>query len=207
MKSFLILFLSSLVFAKPVPPEILKKFQTSWDETKKYSAAFKQTVTSKTLGSKEESEGSLDVVKPGKLRWNSNSDMSSQILNGKKFMSLRLNARKKTRSVEIYKDVSAMVDMKALDFLADGVQFAKVYKLELLSQTPEIIKLKLTPKEKRPEFYIAEIDKKSYVLSSLTTETPDSTVKMVFTGIQVNPQIDEKIFEYEPNPTDVVTQH
>ncbi len=206
MKTLILFLLPLVLFAKPAPKETINKFQESWDKTKKYSAAFKQTVTSKSMGTKEESEGTLNVIKPGKLRWNSNTDMSSQILNGNTFTSLRLNQRKKTRTVDIYKDISKIVDMKALGFLAGNVKFEQVYKIELLSQTPEIINLKLSPKEKKDEYYIAEIAKKSYVLSGLTTETPDSTVKMSFSGVEINPVIDEKIFEYEASPNDIVNK-
>lgn len=206
MKTLLFLLFSAVLFAKPAPKETIKKFQDSWDKTKKYSAQFKQTVTSKSLGTKEESEGTLFVVKPGKLRWNSNTDMSSQILNGSTFTSIRFNQRKKNRTVDIYKDISKMVDMRALGFLAGDAKFGEVYMIEQTGQTSEIIKLKLIPKEKKGEYYIAEIQKKSYVLTGLTTETPDSTVQMSFSGVEINPVIEDKVFEYEASPNDIVNK-
>lgn len=207
---------SALVFAAPSNPhldDILTKVQKAWDETASYQCQFVQQVTSKALGTKDDSEGVISVLKPNRLRWEVPGDGSVQILNGKKFTSLRKNRRRGTTTVDIYQDASKSVDTKALQFLSGHVRFRELYEITLLSETDKKVELKFTPKGDASESYIAEIDKASYFLVSLTTESLESTVRTEFRcpsnlrDSKANPKLEQSLFEYKPGSKDVIHTH
>ena len=187
------------------PPTLIDQFQKTWDETASYQATFKQTVESKQIGTKEESTGTIFVQKPGKLRWDCETDGSIQILNGKKLISIQVNRRRKTRAVDIYQDISKAVDTKAIQFLAGKAKFQETYKIDSIGNPSTSSSLKLTPKGGDGlETYLAEIDKKSYFLRSLTTESADTRVRMEFSDVKANVVLEASLFDYAPDPKDVV---
>lgn len=204
---FCILFcnFTTAIYAATDVTALLTSFQKTWDETKTYQASFKQTVESKQMGTKDESTGILYVEKPSKLRWESGTDGSVQILNGNQLTSIQINKRRSTKTVNILKDVSKTVDSKALSFLAGKAKFADLYNSKLLKENDKVASLKLTPQKGAPgESYVAEIDKKGYFLVSLTTEAPDSKVVMEFSEIKPNLKLDGKLFEYKADPKDII---
>ena len=114
---------------------------------------------------------------------------------------------RKTTVVDIYKDVSKSIDLKSLAFLAGNALFKETYTSVLGAEGPETIELKLISKATPSESYLAEIDKKSYFLRALTTETADSKVRIDFLKTEINIQIGESLFEYRPKPKDVVHEN
>ena len=184
---------------------LLQKFQGTWDGTKSYQATFHQTVKAKQMGTEDKSEGVIYVQKPDQLRWESATDNSIQILSHNTLTSIQINAKRGTRTVNILKNVNKTVDSKALSFLAGRAKFSDLYRAKLVSETPKVARLKLTPiKGKAEETYIAEINKESYFLTSLTTEAPDSIVIMEFADIKPNLKLDETLFEFKPEAKDVI---
>lgn len=184
--------------------QIIENLQKTWDATKSYETSFKQSVSSKRMGTKDESAGTLSVIKPDKLRWESTTDGSIQIMNGKKLVLIQENRRRKNRVVDMYQDLSKAVDTRPLRFLAGKAKFKDVYNIRLVSQNGTMAELKLVPKEDASETLIAEIDKNSYFLRSLTTDSVDSKVRIDFSGIKTNVTLDDAQFEYKPKQKDVV---
>jgi outer membrane lipoprotein-sorting protein len=184
--------------------DILDKMQEAWDGRNSYQSAFKQTVLSKEIGTTDESTGTVYVVKPNKLRWESQNGSSIQILNGKKLIVMQENKRRGNRVVDIWADSTTAVNAKSLNFLAGKMRFKDLYRGELVSETPEKIQLRLISKGDPAETYVAEIDKASYVLRSLITETNDSRITLEFSDTKTNAVIDDKQFEYQPDSKDVV---
>jgi len=205
---FSLLFLVTLSgWAKTPLTEVLDKLQSSWDKTLNYKAQFKQTVYSTQMHTKEETEGTIFVSKPGKIRWEIPAQKTVQILNGKKMIQTKENRRRKTTVVDIYKDVSQSVDLKSLSFLCGNASFKEIYQSVLGPEDAEKIELKFTPKTPSNESYLAEIDKKSYFLRALTTVTADSKVRIEFFNTETNTNSDPSLFEYQPKPKDIVHEN
>ncbi len=205
---FLICFFTSInVFATTPITAVIDSLQTHWNQTQNYKAEFKQVVYSKKLHTKDETIGTIFVLKPGKIRWEVPSQKTVQILNGNRLIYLKENRRRKTTVVDIYKDVSKSIDLKSLAFLAGNALFKETYTSVLGAEGPETIELKLISKAAPSESYLAEIDKKSYFLRALTTETADSKVRIDFLKTEINIQIGESLFEYRPKPKDVVHEN
>lgn len=184
-------------------PQISKQIELSWGKTHSYSVKFKQTVNSKRLGTTDTTTGTLSVKKPGKLRWEG-SDGVTQIINGKKVIVFKRNQRRKSRVVDLYENGVAQVDMKALSFLSEGGEFVKNYNVLLLESNPKRARLKLDSKVPDSEGYIAEIDKSGYFLAALNIESPEARVRIDFSDRVVNPGLVDSLFEYVPEPNDVV---
>jgi len=204
--SMTILILKSLIlaaFATPVS-DTVAKLQKSWDDAKTYQAQFTQVVNSKHLGTKDENKGTISVAKPDRLRWESQTEGNTQILNGKKLVNLQENKRRKTRTVDIYNDIKKRVGGTALNFLAGKAKFNDLYTIKIISEKPKVVELKLTPKKEGEEPMIVEVNKATYLLTSLTTESAESKVRIEFSNIKTNVKLDDQLFEFKPLPTDVV---
>jgi len=185
--------------------EALDKLQKTWDATRSYQTQFKQKVTSKLSKSTDVVEGTLSVMKPGKLRWEEVGTGNLQILNGKEVYLIQPNPIRKSRTVDIYTDVNKMLAQRALSFLTGEGKFETFYNVSLVTQAKDQLSLKFIPKDtKAQETLVAEIDKNSYFLRSLSSETVDSKVQLEFSTIRMNVALDETLFSYVPEPNDVV---
>jgi len=202
-----LLFTQALFAAAPPKPSaasLVDGFQKAWDAAKTYEAKFKQKVTAKHLGTEDESEGTVSVSKPNRLRWVSLTDNSTQILNGNKLTNIRENKRRQTTEVDIYANAGKAVDSKLLKFLSGKAKFKALYQYEVTGETPEIATVKFVGKAGDGESLVAEIDKKSYVLRSLTSDSSDNLVRIEFSDTRTNVKLDAKLFEYQPKKSDTV---
>jgi outer membrane lipoprotein-sorting protein len=203
---FLFLFLSSTSgFSAGAPTDtLINSIQVAWDKISSYEAEFHQTVTSKGLGTREETQGTLQVQKPLKLRWETPAQNSIQILNGSQLWQIRKSKRRKTTQVDHYRDISKLVDARSLSFLSGKISIKKSYKYKILADSPKSVLLALTPLSGGLETYLAEILKPSYSLGALKIESPESETRIVFSNVRANVSLPESLFQYEPGPQDVV---
>jgi len=186
---------------------LVEKLQTSWDEAKSYKAKFKQVLFYKRMGTREETVGTLYVAKPGKMRWESDTDGVIQIMNGKKLWVIKPNKRRGIQVVDVFSDLKKIMDPRPLSFLSGTGKLKDLYETELLKETGTLAEIKFFPKTAATDSLIAEIDKESYLLRSLTTDSSDSRARTEFTHTEVNPTLEEKLFEYKVLPTDVVHEN
>lgn len=201
-------FLSALGFSTVAPKEnLIDSIQTAWDKVTSYEAEFQQTVTSKSLGTREETRGILQVQKPLKLRWETPAQNSTQILNGNQLWQIRKSKRRKTTQVDHYRDISKLVDARSLSFLSGQINIKKSFKYKILSDSPQSIVLALSPLSGGLETYLAEILKPGYSLGALKIESPESETRIVFSKVRTNVSLQESLFRYEPGPQDVVQQN
>ncbi len=213
MKSLLfsicVLFAFSSLAASPAkqsPADIqLAKLQASWDKIKSFKADFVQLVSSKAMQGlpPDETKGVIYVERPSKLRWESQTDGSLQILSDDELKVIHKNERG-TTLVDIYGRISNSVGAKSLNFLTGKAKFAVLYDVVLVGQSPKKVTLKLTPRDTSRETYIAEINKAGYFLETLTTDTEDTSVVMKFSNVRRNLTLDKTLFEYRAQPTDIV---
>lgn len=192
--------------AAPKLDTVLEKIQSVWDKTKSFKAPFKQNVESKLMGSQEVTEGLITVVKPDRFRWESKTDGTIQIIKKKQLTFVQPKAQRGRTVVDIYADFAKKADARVLDFLAGNVQIKKLYKPKLLDEKANFIRLELTPLGKSEETYIAEIDKKSYLLHALTYETEETKTRLEFRDPTTNEKVDDALFEYKPSKEDIVNR-
>ncbi len=209
---FLCLFAAGPTFAAKKKTSkallVLNELQKSWDENETFRCRFQQSVTSKQLGGEPDvTEGSLLIAKPDNLRWESETESTTTILNAKQLILIRQSLRKTTTTVDFYPKGKSDFMPKSLSFLTGRGKFRDLYKYELLEDSATAAKLKLTPKDRPGEAYIAEILKDGYVLGSLVTETVDTRVETKFSKLEKNPKLEPGLFEYQAQPNDVIHRH
>lgn len=176
---------------------LVERVQEKWDDTKRYQAKFEQTIRSKQLGTEDVSNGLVSVVKPTKLRWHSTTDGSIQILNGKKLILIEPNERRKIRNITIYEDASAQTNLKLIDFLSGKSKLKSHYTAKLVKDSADSAQIELTPKSGEGEKILASVDKKTYFLSGLITEDVENRIEVRFTEAKIDPELDDKLFEYK----------
>lgn len=187
--------------------DVVDLIQAAWSKTQTYRADFHQTITSKTLGTREETKGVLTVKKPLQLRWETSTTGQIQILNKDQFWLIKPHKRKKVRYVDHYGQVSKKVHLGALNFLAGAGELKKSYQYKVLQNTPKIVILALSPRGQSQETILAEFLKPSYLLGALQQENLESETQIKFQNVQTNLSLDKELFEYRPHPQDVVVNH
>ena len=183
---------------------VVKLLQKQWDSSDTFQAQFKQLVHAKKMGTRDTSEGKVFVKKPGKLRWESKTDNSVQILNGSQFTVITKNERRKTTQVEIFTKATQAVDSLMLKFLSGRSKFKENYKFTLEGETSMEFMVRFIPKSSKGESLVAEIGKKSYLLRALTTEDSESRVRVEFSDVKTGLKLPNSLFVYQPKPTDTV---
>lgn len=189
--------------AATVNPHV-EKMQKAWDDAKTFQAKFSQVSFDKRLGTREETSGTFSLSKPSRLRWDAESDQSTQILDGKKLYVIHQNKRRNVTVVDIYNNLGKAIDSKSLAFLAGRSRFADVYDIELTGSKGPNLTLKFVSKTPGGDTLVAEIDKKSYLLRSLTSDAADLRTRTEFTDVKTNVRLDDSLFVYKPKPSDVV---
>lgn len=198
---------------------IVEKLQETWDQAKTFQAEFTQTVTEKRLGTPpEESRGTVSVLKPSQLRWETRKEVSEagkkvlvtdgiQILNGDKMYVIHDNPRRNSRIVDVYKNVKRAVDTRPLRFLAGTAKFQDLYTSQLVGQSKTAWEIKFTSRDDVRETLVAEVDKKSYLLLSLASDAADVRTRTKFSNERVNKPMDAQLFVYVKQPNDVVHEN
>jgi len=206
---FYLLFHISLIASpgtqsKNLANEIMIKFQKKFEATKSFEAQFVQTVFSKAFGTSDISKGTVYVLKPNRFRWESTSEGSIQIINGKKMTYIQPKARNNRTVVTIYEDFTKQADPKFLEFLTGKIKLKAHYRWSLVKNKKASVVVKLTPQKKGAETYIAEIDKTRYFLTALGTDSADAKTDVVFSQVRLNSDPEPKLFEYQIKSDDIV---
>ncbi|NBW98378.1 outer membrane lipoprotein carrier protein LolA [bacterium] len=200
--------LNSIASNPPSPSDAtIEEVQRAWDQIKSYQADFHQIIRSKTLGTQEETQGTLSVLKPLKLRWECPLSGTLQILNGKELWQIKKSKRRKRLQVEHYTDISQQIDLRTLTFLADQANIVNSYKYQVLSSSKDRLVLALMPKTGGEETLLAEILKPGYLLGALKMESSGSETRITFKNIRTNIPLKDSWFKYQASPDDVVHEH
>lgn len=190
---------------------VIEEFLAAWTKTTNFEADFKQTTTYIAMEETETTAGHTWVKKPGRLRWDetTSSQKLSQILNGKRLTSISERTRKPgLRTIDDYENGLALLDKAAFGFLSERKPLTDSYDVSLQKQNGNTAWLILKPKAKPKEPLVAEISKPGYVLRALSTETPESRVRIEFSEVSTSKDIPEKIFEWtEDKEKDRVVRH
>lgn len=177
-------------------------FQKAWDNLKTLKADVRQTSENKALGLEPEvQEGVLYLKKPGYLRFDSKTENTTQILNRKEFI-LKKNQRNR---VDIVALKSGKLP-KAFQFFSGKQKFKEIYELKSVTDKGEALAFHFIPKHGKKESYIAEIEKKSYLLKALLVEAGDSKVGLSLANIKPNEKLEDKLFHYQPDAKDIVNR-
>jgi outer membrane lipoprotein carrier protein len=200
------LLLALLLAAKPAPAQkdpardLAARVQKFYATTKDFSANFQQHYTYVAMGRVEESSGTVQVKKPGLVRW-----------DYQKPDPRTLFVENKTLWIWRPEDKEAQVKR---NFGGDQLSSAFTFlwgKGDLLAEfTPAVVKppeglpagdgLELTPKKPVAgvQKLVFVVGKDGQVLASVVTNPQGDVNQIVFTAAKVNQGLKDELFHFEP---------
>jgi outer membrane lipoprotein carrier protein len=188
---------------KPTKPgkidPLILEFMKVWAKTTTFEAEFQQTKHYPAMEETEKTSGRVWVTKPGRLRWDETtpSQKTSQILNGKKLSSITERLKKPGfRTIDVWENGLALLDRAAFSFLSESGNLTESYDITLQKNETNAAFLVLKPKGKTGDPLVAEITKPGYVLRALSSETPESRVRIDFSKVKTNEKIEDSVFEW-----------
>lgn len=204
--SFIILvFLLGLktASAAAVQPElknIIVQIQKTYDETKNFTAQFKQKYTQKVLKRSEESEGFLYFQKPGQLRWDYKIPTVKSFIVNKETLWLH---QPDDNIVYVNKCFKQDALTASIAFLWGqgkiNEQFDTAWLNEKVASKNEYY-IVLTPKQKNSIFkkIILTVDKnKFFVKESIVMDLTGNLNQFIFSDLKFNQIIAKNIFNFK----------
>ena len=196
-----------LLWLATVRADEVDNFQKAWDKIETLSSEVKQTSENKALGLEPEVQtGTLLLKKPGFLRFDSVTEKPSQVVNPKEFILIKADPKNNRQKVEIFEIKRAKSLPKAFEFLSGKKPFKMLYNVQSIEDKGAKRAIRFVPKEGKKDAYIAEIEKNSYLLKTLTIEAGDSKVSLELGQLKTNEKIEDSKFKYQPDPKDLVNR-
>jgi len=185
--------------------DIVEKLQKNYDSISSIEASFSQNVFSASLNKSEKSEGKVFFKKPGKWKWlYSDTAKGSFTSNGAKVWLY---------DPELNQVIEKRVDERAsgitTDFLTGVGKLKSDFSVKLAEKRQTTLLLELTPKTQLPyvKVLFLEVDSaKVLVVKTIVTDYLGNRTEISFKDIQINPQIKDSVFEFEPPKNSIVVR-
>ena len=192
--------------ATPPATEVAAALQRKYDAVRDFSAEFTQQRTGGVLGRKRVEQGTVQVKKPGKMRWEYESpDEKLFVSNGRRVVFYDPANRQATISEVPEGDQAAT----AAQFLAGRGHITRDFDVSFTeSGSPGTYALKLTPRTPEPQYDWLEVvvDRDSLQIRSLTAvEEQGARSTFIFSDFKENMGIPDSRFEFEiPRGVEVI---
>jgi outer membrane lipoprotein carrier protein len=186
--------------AKDPGRALAQRVHQFYAHTKDFSAAFHQHYTYLAVGRVEDSEGTVQVKKPGLVRWDySKPDKRTLYLEGKTLWIWRPD----DQQAQVKRDFGGDQLSSAFTFLWGKGDLLKEFSPKAV-KTPEGLPagdaLELTPL--RPVAGVAKllfvVGKDGQVLASVVTNPQGDVNQMVFSDSKVDRGLPDSLFHFEP---------
>lgn len=186
--------------AKDPGRALAQRVQHFYAHTKDFSAAFRQHYTYVAVGRVEDSEGTVQVKKPGLVRWDySKPDKRTLYLEGKTLWIWR----PEDQQAQVKRDFGGDQLSSAFTFLWGKGDLLKEFSPRAV-KTPEGLPagdaLELTPV--KPVAGVARllfvVGKDGQVLASVVTNPQGDVNQMVFSGAKIDQGLPDSLFHFEP---------
>lgn len=200
----LLLTLPSLVRGEsPDLDEVISNLQATYEGIQDLSAQFRQTSVQKSTGSKEESKGSLEIKKPGKMRWEYKEPEKRWIISDGRLLYIYSPSDRQAIIQDLskgftYSAVNLLTGMGNLreDFLirwgkADG----KGRGGELL------LELKPVHSADQIDSILMEVHPKTFMVERIVLKDAFSnTTTITLRKVKTNTGLDDSLFTFVPPP-------
>lgn len=202
----LAVLLATLVLAPtaaqaPSPEALARQLQQRYDGVKDFTANFVQTYRGGAFKQERQSEGTVAVKKPGKMRWEftrPERDRQLIVSDGVKIHLYSLED-KVVQTSNVPPDADAPT---AMLFLAGRGDLTRDF---VVSNTPSpqagLSALKLTPKQAESdyEFLVLLLDAKSLQIREIhTRDLQGADVRLSFSNIKENVNVPDRTFSFTP---------
>ncbi len=188
----MILLLALLAAADP-GRALAQRVQHFYAHTKDFSAHFAQHYTYVAMGRTEDSEGTVQVKKPGFVRWDYDKpDKRTIYVEGKTLWIWRPD----DKEAQVKRDFGGDQLSSAFTFLWGKGDLLKEFTPKALDGD----KLELTPKKPVPGVakLLFTVGKDGQVLSSVVTNPQGDVNQIVFSAAKVDQGLKDSLFHFEP---------
>ena len=195
--------LAALLVALPAKDEgraIARRVQAFYAQTKDFSAAFQQRYTYVALGRVEESEGTVQVKKPGMVRWDyAKPDRRTLYIQGRTLWIWRPD----DQEAQVKRDFGGEQLSSAFTFLWGKGNLLKEFAPRAVAAPqglPQGDALELTPLKPIPgvEKLLFVVGKDGQVLASVVTNAQADVNQIVFSGAKIDQGLPDSLFHFVP---------
>jgi outer membrane lipoprotein carrier protein len=193
---------------KGTPEELASRVQQRYDTVRDFEADFIQTYQGGLLRTKTTEQGTVEIKRPGKMRWRyTKPERKEFVSNGKQIYSYL----PRDRQVIVAPVPAADQTTPALFLSGRGhlVRDFVVSFTELPGSAPGTVGLKLVPRKSDPEveWLLLGVDATSLQIRNLVAmDRQGGRSTFVFENLKENRNLSDKIFEFEvPRGVDVIT--
>ncbi|TMA19384.1 MAG: outer membrane lipoprotein carrier protein LolA [Deltaproteobacteria bacterium] len=197
------ILLFALLLAKPSADPgraLAQRVQAFYAHTKDFSARFAQHYTYLAIGRVEDSEGTVQVKKPGFVRWDYDKpDKRTIYVEGKTLWIWRPD----DKEVQVKRDFGGDQLSSAFTFLWGKGDLLKEFKPKSLPAQKDLPKgdvLELKPIKPVPgvEKLLFVVGKDGQVLASVVTNAQGDVNQIVFSSAKVDQGLPDSLFHFEP---------
>ena len=193
--------------AKDPGRAIARRVQAFYAQTKDFSAGFRQHYTYVAIGRVEESEGVVQVKKPGRVRWDyAKPDRRTLYIEDRTLWIWRPDEQE----VQVKRDFGGEQLSSAFTFLWGKGNLLKDFSPRAVPAPEGLPKgdaLELTPIKAMPgiEKLLFVVAKDGQVLASVVTNPQGDINQIVFTGAKIDQGLSDSLFHFAP-PKDAYVQ-
>lgn len=186
--------------AKDPGRAIARRVQAFYAQTKDFSAGFRQHYTYVAIGRVEESEGVVQVKKPGRVRWDyAKPDRRTLYIEDRTLWIWRPD----DQEAQVKRDFGGEQLSSAFTFLWGKGNLLKDFSPRAVPAPEGLPKgdaLELTPIKAIPgiEKLLFVVAKDGQVLASVVTNPQGDINQIVFTGAKIDQGLSDSLFHFAP---------
>jgi len=192
---------ASFLLAKPDLQKVISEIQKTYDKTTNFQANFTQKYTQKVLRRTDESQGKINLQKPGKLRWDyTKPNEKLFVISGETLYAYQ------PQDKQAYVDKCFKQDAltASIAFLWGQGKINDQFQTAWFDEKKEVkdeLHIALTPKQKNSflKKLILVVDANVYrVKQSIVVDLEGNLNQFVFTDLKFNEKIPASTFEFKP---------
>ena len=186
--------------AKDPGRAIARRVQAFYAQTKDFSAGFRQHYTYVAIGRVEESEGVVQVKKPGRVRWDyAKPDRRTLYIEDRTLWIWRPD----DQEVQVKRDFGGEQLSSAFTFLWGKGNLLKDFSPRAVPAPEGLPKgdaLELTPIKAMPgiDKLLFVVARDGQVLASVVTNSQGDINQIVFTGAKIDQRLPDSLFHFAP---------
>ncbi len=185
--------------------KVVEKLQKRYAGVSSIRAGFTQDARSAAFGTTTSSRGTVTFKKPGRMRWSYEVPKGDEIVsNGTTFWLYQADLKQ-----VVEQDAAAVTSTIATDFLTGVGELARDFGARLESEDERSWTLSLTPREPLANIssLSIKVSKDDLLVESTTTvDHFGNSTTVTFTSIEVDPGLDDTLFEFVPPKGAVVVR-
>ena len=185
--------------------EVVRRLQARYDSTKDFTADFTQTVEAATLGQPLESSGQVFFKRPGRMRWEFAAPEKQTIVADGQTLWVYQPEHHQVLKAPFR---AAFQSATPVSFLFGVGELASDFDAVLLpSDKPEVLRLKLVPKQEREiGVLVLDVSPQTYdILAAEVTDPLGNVTRLRFANMKRDVGLDDAKFTFRAPPgTDVV---